>query len=76
MGTQKLTVSLRPFFSRLLAPINWYSAFRQSPISLKDQIMKKYQHYIDVRGEFYQLHAAQQQLLRPLNNLKKRNLQK
>ena len=28
-----------------------YSAFRQNTIFLKDQNMKKYQHYIDARGE-------------------------
>ena len=28
-----------------------YFAFRQNPIFLKDQNMKKYQHYIDLRGE-------------------------
>ena len=38
--------------------------------------MKKYQHYIDVRGKFVQLHAAQRQLLPPLNNPKKTIFQK
>ena len=35
------------------------SAFRQNPLFLKDQNMKKYQHYIDARGEGlrYQLHT-------------------
>ena len=28
-----------------------YFAFRQNPMFLKDQNMKKYQHYIDVGGE-------------------------
>ena len=28
-----------------------YSAFCQNPIFSKDQNMKKYQHYIDARGE-------------------------
>ena len=32
------------------------------------QNMKKYRHYIEGRGEFYQLNAAQRQL-QPLNNL-------
>ena len=37
----------------------------------RTRIWKKYQHYIHVREKFYQLHAAQRQLLRPLNNLEK-----
>ena len=35
-----------------------YSAFRQNLIFLKDQNMKKYQHYNDVGEKFYQLQAA------------------
>ena len=31
--------------------LNQYSAFRQNPIFPKDPNMKKYQHYIDVRGD-------------------------
>ena len=34
---------------------------------------EKYQHYIDVRGEVNQLHKAQRQLLRPINNLKEKS---
>ena len=37
---------------------------------------EKYQYYIDVREKFYQLNAAQRQLLLTLNNLEKRILQK
>ena len=36
--------------------------------------MKKYQHYIDVWGEV--LPTPHRQLLRPLNNLEKRIIQK
>ena len=43
-----------------------YSAFRQNPIFLKDQNMKKYQHYIYIRGEV--LPTPQQQLLPTINN--------
>ena len=35
-----------------------YSAFGQNPIFLKDQNMKKYQHYIDVRGEVLPTQAS------------------
>ena len=46
------------------------------PINIpKGPEYEKYQHYIDVGEEFYQLHVAQRQLLQP-NNLKKRILQK
>ena len=31
-----------------------YSAFRQNPMFLKDQNMKTYQHFIDVRVEVLQ----------------------
>ena len=30
--------------------LQWYFAFRQNPLFLKDQNMKKYQHYIDTLG--------------------------
>ena len=38
-------------FSRPQHRLKRYSAFRQNPILLKAQNMKKYQHYIDARGE-------------------------
>ena len=47
---------LLSLFMRINAKCNnshapkWYSAFCQNPIFLKDQNMKKYQHYIDVWG--------------------------
>ena len=57
---------LTPPFHRLKR----YSAFCQNPIFLKDQIMKININTISMYGEkFYQLHAAQRQLLRLLNNL-------
>ena len=36
--------------------------------------MKKYQHLIMHGEKFYQLHAAQRQLLRPLNNMENGSL--
>ena len=37
---------------RILTPqLKRYSAFRQNLIFPKDQNIKKYQHYIDARGE-------------------------
>ena len=38
--------------------------------------MKKYQHYIDARGEVLPTPHRNRQLMRPLNNLEKWTLQK
>ena len=35
--------------------------------------MKKYKHFIDARGAIFNSTLKQRQLLRPLNNLKKKN---
>ena len=49
-----------------------YSAFRQNPIFLKDQNVKKNSNTISMDGaKLYQLHTETLQLLQPLNNLEK-----
>ena len=47
-----------------------YSVFCQSPIFLKDQNVKIYQHYTHIWEHFCHLQMAQRQLLQPLDNLK------
>ena len=41
-------------------------------LSVRRPDYKKYQHYIDVQGEVIQTHAAQRQLFRLLNDLRKK----
>ena len=49
--TDTLSLSLEPMESATIQRPKLYSAFRQNPIFLKNQKMKKYQHFIIVRGE-------------------------
>ena len=42
--------------------------------SWRGRIGKKYKHYVDVQGEKLPNHMARWQLLRPLNNLKKKKM--